>query len=210
MNRRQSGFTLMEVLLATVLLAGGLTLAFATLRSASAVSQRGESIARHSERVRAVEALLRTRLSSALPAAMGVDPNTQQPILFVGEPQRMRFVADVPDYLGRGGPYLHELSVLGSGQQRSLQIGLTMVQSGVEVAESTPVPPEPLATGLEQVSFQYRGIDPERGQLGDWQPQWAWHDRLPLLVRIDIGQGRSQWPPLVVALPQAGGAVAQP
>ncbi len=209
-RRAQAGFTLIEVLLATVLLAGGLALAFATLRSASAVSQRGESIARHSERVRAVEAFLRRRLSGALPVAMGIDQDKQQPLLFIGEPQRMRFVADVPDYLGRGGPYLHDLSVGGSGTARTLRIVLTMVQSASEVEESAPLPPEALAPGLEDVAFGYRGIDPETGQLGDWQPQWELHDRLPVLVRVELRDGHARWPPVVVALPQTGAAVTRP
>jgi general secretion pathway protein J len=59
MNRNVRGFTLIEVLLATVLLAAGLALAFATLRSATAMVQRGESIAQRNERIRAVEGFLR-------------------------------------------------------------------------------------------------------------------------------------------------------
>ena len=51
MKRRAAGFTLVEVMLATVLLAGGLALAFASVRSAMAVSQRGEQIAAESEPV---------------------------------------------------------------------------------------------------------------------------------------------------------------
>jgi general secretion pathway protein J len=41
MSRAARGFTLIEVLLATALLVGGLALAFATVRSALAISQRG-------------------------------------------------------------------------------------------------------------------------------------------------------------------------
>ena len=55
MSRAQRGFTLIEVLLATALLVGGLALAFATVRSALAISQRGEQMAAHNERMRAVE-----------------------------------------------------------------------------------------------------------------------------------------------------------
>ncbi|KDE91782.1 hypothetical protein DF40_016635, partial [Stenotrophomonas maltophilia M30] len=66
MKRRAAGFTLVEVMLATVLLAGGLALAFASVRSAMAVSQRGEQIAAESERMRAVESLLRRQLAGAL------------------------------------------------------------------------------------------------------------------------------------------------
>ena len=47
--RQARGFTLIEVLLATMLLATGLALAFATLRAATATAQRGEAIAERSE-----------------------------------------------------------------------------------------------------------------------------------------------------------------
>ncbi|KAB7765501.1 type II secretion system protein J [Xanthomonas maliensis] len=208
---RAGGFTLIEVLLATMLLVGGLALAFATLRSANAVSRRGEAIAQRSEQLRAVEQFLRGRLAATLPIAMGIDQQSQQPILFVGEPQRMRWAADVPDYLGRGGPYLHDLSLAGDGDARVLQIALTMLQSGKPIEESAALPPERLADGVQQLRLRYRGLDPQSGKLSDWLPQWEWHDRLPLLVQIDIRSNDADWPPLVVALPQAanGGALAR-
>ena len=102
--KTQRGFTLIEVLLATMLLVMGLGLAFATLRSSTAVVQRGELIAQRSERMRAVEGFLRRRLASAQTIAFAIDPSTQQQLRFIGEPQRMRFVSDLPDYLGRGVP----------------------------------------------------------------------------------------------------------
>ncbi|WP_140719825.1 type II secretion system protein J [Pseudomonas sp. Hp2] len=206
---RAAGFTLLEVLLATALLAGGLALAFATLRSAGAVGQRGEAIARQSERIRAVEGFLRQRLASALPVMMERERETGQAVLFVGEPQSMRFVADVPDYLGRGGPYRHALKVEGQAPAQRLQLELAMVQAG-KVVEEAPVSPEQLADALEEVRFGYRGIDPENGKLGDWQDRWQWHDRLPVLVRIDVRSAQGRWPTLLVALPQAGNAGARP
>jgi len=203
---RVSGFTLIEVLLATVLLVAGLTLAFATLRSANTISQRGEAMAARGERMRAVEGFLRRSLTGALPLAMGRDPESQRPLRFVGEPARMRFVADVPDYLGRGGPYLHDLSVDGQAPKLRLQIVLAQVQSAQALTETRPLPPEPLADGLLEVRFAYRGRQDAFGTLGDWQPQWDASDRMPLLVRIDLRDAKGAWPPLVVALPQAPNA----
>lgn len=204
------GFTLIEVLLATVLLVGGLTLAFATLRSATAISGRGEAIAGRSERMRAVEGFLRRRLSGAQAMALEIDSRTLQPVRFVGEPQRMQFVADLPDYLGRGGPYLHDLGVSGDGGQQRLAIALVQVQAGKQITEEKPRPPEPLAEGLREVRFRYRGIDPERGSIGPWQERWEKTDQLPLLVSIELrSDDGTVWPPLVVALRQAGGVEAR-
>lgn len=205
--RRVRGFTLIEVLLATVLLAAGMALAFAIVRSTLAISTRGETIASHNERMRAVEGFLRRRLASALPLPMESEQPGGVPSVFSGDAQQMRFVADVPDYLGRGGPYLHALQVSGSGDTRQLRIGLTLLQAGRVIEESPPRPPELLADGLRQVRLRYRGIDPANGKLGDWQPQWQVPGRMPLLVSIEVIPAAGvAWPPLVVALPQQGAA----
>ena len=58
MKSRASGFTLIEVLLATVLLAAGLALAFATLRSSTALVGRGESMAQRNEHMNSSAYLL--------------------------------------------------------------------------------------------------------------------------------------------------------
>jgi len=203
MNRNVRGFTLIEVLLATVLLAAGLALAFATLRSATAMVQRGETIAQRNERIRAVEGFLRRRISSAQTIAFAVDPNTQRQYRFVGEAQRMRFVADLPDYLGRGGPYLHDLVAADGGSQ--LLASFAMVQSGQAVREAQPRPPEILADDLRAVRFRYRGLDQE-SKLGEWQDRWTAAESLPLQVSIDIESADGQrWPGLVVSLAQGSG-----
>lgn len=202
---RARGFTLIELLLATVLLAAGLALAFATVKSVMAVSARGEAMASRSERVRAVEAFLRRRLASAMPVLIGEGADAGEPQLFIGEPQRLRFVADVPDYLGRGGPYLHDIDLAGGTGPRRLQIALTLVQAGRQIPEQPARMPETLAEGLQAVRFRYRGLDPDSGRLGEWQDQWQAPRRMPLLVSIEIVplQGAA-WPPLTVALPQYG------
>jgi len=201
--RRAAGFTLIEVLLATVLLAAGLTLAFATLRSAGTIGQRGEAMAARSERMRTIEGFLRRRLAAALPVAMGRDDRTMKPQRFIGEPQRLRFVADVPDYLGLGGPYLHDIGVTGQAPAQRMQLQLTQVQAGEVLSAPQAAAPELLADGLVAVRFAYRGIDPQRGQLGDWQNEWADSERLPRFVRIELRDARGPWPSLLVALPQA-------
>lgn len=201
------GFTLIEVLLATVLLVGGLALAFATVRSAMNIAQRGEQMAAQNERMRAVEGFLRRRLSMALPTAAEPPDPTREPLYFLGEAQRMLFVSELPGYLGRGGPYVHELQVQGSGEVKTLELGLTLVQNGERIAETPPRPPEMLADALRDVRFRYRGVDPRNGQLGDWQERWEDSRRLPNLVEVRIVPARgAEWPPLVVVLTQSRAA----
>lgn len=195
------GFTLIEVLIATVLLAGGLTLAFATIGAATRTTQRGEGMAAHSERIRAVEGFLRRRLEAARPVPFNFEPDTGVAERFIGEPDRMRFVADLPDYLGRGGPYLHDFTIEDGGER--ITLGLNMVLAGKVVEESEQRAPEVLAEGLESARFRYRSYAPD-GTLGDWQEKWDTVEQLPLMVEVTLKDRNGEaWPPVIVALPLA-------
>ena len=205
LRMRARGFTLIEVLLATVLLAAGMALAFAAVRSTLAISSRGEAIASGNERMRAVEGFLRRRLVSAMPLPLQRDALSGNASVFTGTPQQLRFVANVPDYLGRGGPYLHTLQVSGSGDRQELRIGLTLLQNGELLEENPPRDSELLAEDLKQVKLRYRGTDPNTGAMGRWQDSWDSPGRMPALVAIEITPARGgAWPPRGVALPQHG------
>ena len=203
----QRGFTLIEVLLATVLLAAGLAVAFATLRAATATAQRGEVLAQRSEHMRAVEGFLRHRIGGARPVAFGVDQDTGIVRRFEGDATRMRFVADLPDYLGRGGPYLHELTIVDGAGGKRLEVTFTLVLGADTFAEAEPRPPELLAA-VQDARFRYRALDADN-RLGDWQERWESPDRLPLQVEVTLrdAHGRT-WPPMVIALPLGGGYTA--
>ena len=209
---RARGFTLIEVLLATALLASMLALGFATLSAATATVRRGELLAHDNERMRAVAGFLRTRIGSARAIGFSLDEQSGGTIRFIGAPDRMRFVADLPDYLGRGGPYLHDLSVTDSGQGKvRLQIVFAQVQNAAQIAETAPRPPEVLADDMASIQFRYRALDAS-GVLGSWQDKWTDPGRLPLQVSVRIvSAGGKAWPDLVIALPvSAGGTTLQP
>ncbi|SEK45415.1 general secretion pathway protein J [Pseudoxanthomonas sp. GM95] len=205
MKRAQAGFTLMEILLATLLLAAGLAVGFATLRAATAMVHRGEVTAARNERIRAVQGFLRSHLASAQAIAYAVDEQKGIASRFAGSAGQMRFVADIPDYLGRGGPYLHDVEVVEDGTR--LQVGLAMVQSGQTIVEPGPArPPELLADHLKSVRFRYRGLLPDGGGLGDWQDGWSQVETLPVQVSIEIeADDGTHWPDMIVTLAQGNG-----
>lgn len=206
MSRRSpiAGFTLIEVLLATMLLAAGLALGFATVRAAGATAERGEAMAARNERMRAVSEFLRSRIGGALAIVFNLDEASGQAQRFLGDARSMRFVADLPDYLGRGGPHLHELNLAGRGDAHALQVDFRMVAAGKTIASADDRPPEPLAEGLRSVRFSYRA-NPNAGskQPTPWQPQWNAAQALPQQVRVQITDKQGPWPDLVIALPQA-------
>jgi len=202
--RRAGGFTLIEVLLATVLLAAGLALAFATLGAATRTAQRGEAIAERNERVRAVEGFLRRRIAATRAVPFAFDPASSLPQRFIGEPDRMRLVADLPDYLGRGGPYLHDFVIEEDGDDVRITVTLLQVLAGEQVQEREPRPPELLVDGLKSAKFRYRALGDDNA-LGEWSDRWDQAEQLPLLVEVTLTDADGHaWPPLVVALRLAG------
>lgn len=202
--RRARGFTLLEVLLATSLLAAALALGFATLRAAGATAQRGEALAERNERIRAVSDFLRRRIGGANGLVFELDASTGASKRFEGNADAMRFMADLPDYLGRGGPHLHALDIgRGDTGALALRVDFRMVQAGQVVAGSAARPPEPLAEDLRQVRFAYRTLT-GTGEFGPWEDTWEDPATLPLQVRVQIADARGAWPDLVVALPVAG------
>ena len=198
--RRSRGFTLVEVLIATVLLAMGLTLAFATITGATQAARRGEALAATSEHERAVEGFLRHRLAGARGVAFEIDPASGLPTRFIGEADRMRFVSDLPDYIGRGGPSLHELRVerMPSGSGVRLTLGLAVVEPAGAAAKPDRAP-EVLVDRARSVRFRYRGLG-ENGAPGEWKDRWTAVEQLPVLVEIQItGEDGRAWPLLTVA-----------
>ena len=204
-RRRSAGFTLIEVLLATVLLAAGLALAFATLTAANGTALRGERLAGESERMRAVEGFVRRRLAAARPLVFET-PADGPPLRFAGEPDRARFVADLPHYLGQGGPHLHDFRIEPDPETRGavrVLVDLRMVLGGEALEDPGGRPPELLAGGLGSASFRYRALNAD-GTAGPWQERWEETEVLPLMVELTLEDpdGRP-WPPVRVLLPQA-------
>src|SRR3546814_4646458 len=96
----------------------------------------------------------------------------------------MRVVADLPDYLGRGGPHLHDVELFDDGDSSRLAVSFTVVAAGRAWPEPDSRPPDTLASQLSEVHFRYRGLD-EENALGEWQEQWESPGVLPLQVSIE-------------------------
>ena len=145
------------------------------------------------------------RLAAAHPFAFEVDERTGDALRFVGEPDRMRFVSDLPPYLGYGGPALHDVTVVTDREGVRLEVSFATVLAGRTWREDPPRPAEPLAADLRSVRLSYRGIDRD-GALTGWLTEWPDPSQLPLQVRIEVeGEREGPWPTLVVALVQGQG-----
>jgi general secretion pathway protein J len=196
MTRPPRGFTLLEIQLAILLLAGLLVLVGTAMTGAQRSMARSEALGARLTELRAVQTFLRRQLQQAVPLPLGpgVDASAR---VFMGEPQEMRFVASLPVQLG-GGLHLQVLRQGGAGGDRWLEIDFArIVDDGAIVPWGSP---QRLLRDAGQLRLAYDGLD-ERGRATGWLPRWPWPQRLPQRVRVDLDAGAPvAWPALLIAL----------
>lgn len=200
--KRTTGFSLVEVMLATALLAAGLALAFTALRNATQATTAAGEGARRAERLRAVQAFMRRQLEGAMALPVEAPAPGQDLVVFEASDERLRFVAPMPGYLSQGGPHVNTFELVrGAG-------GLRLEFRHELLAPEGPVesdrPPEVLLEGLAEAAFDVRALGPD-GLPQPWQSDWENTAEVPRLVRLRarFAEPRARWPDLVVA-PRVG------
>lgn len=199
MRRQAHGFTLIEMIVALSLLAFGLALTFGTLRGATKAIERAEALSQRSERLRAVQGFLRRQLSGAVSMAYAIDETSGAATLFHGQANKVQFIASMPGYLSRGGPYLQTVELVSgeNAQQLMFQYQL-LTPDGPLDAERAP---EVLIDGIAEGGFEFPELD-DQGALTSWEPEWKTNAELPALLRLNLRfvDGRAHWPEFAVAL----------
>jgi general secretion pathway protein J len=196
--RRARGFTLVEVLVATGLLALGLALAFASLRGAARATGHAEQAAQRQERLRAVQGFLRAQLTAAMPIPFEFDADTGQSNFLRVSPTKLEYVASMPGYLSRGGPYLQTLELVAGPRGKRLLFQHQML--GTDGPLKPEREPLVLLDGIDDGRFEVRNIDPN-GKALSWESQWQVSSQLPpmLRLRLKFTDPAMRWPELVAA-----------
>src|SRR3546814_11072520 len=108
--------------------------------------------------MRAVEGFLRRRIASALPIGFATLPDTGEQLRFVGEPTRMRFVADLPDYLGRGGPHLHDVELFADGDSSRLAVSISLVAVAWATTHQNPDTQRTLYSAMYETILRHSSV----------------------------------------------------
>ena len=209
-RQRARGFSLLEVLLAVMLLAMLIGGAYGGIHAAANAMRAGEAAIDRTDRMRTAQEFLRHQLSRVLPLAWASDQNSGTNFVFQASDKRMRFVAPMPGYLSRGGPYVQTLELVNGQDGLQLQFDDAMLNGfDVDKAKSSNVEPVVLLDRIRSGRFQFRTLD-DQGRLTDWSSSWPDPGVTPLMVRIDLVMQpgvQLAWPTLDVPMMLNAGAI---
>lgn len=206
MTRRAAGFTLLEILLALVLMAFAMVGVWGALRTGSRLTQSADISIQRSDRVRAVQAFLRNYLGGAQPQAF-VPAKDQAARMFRGDPRMLTYVAPMPAQLGDGGLFVQKLQFVRAqdGSDYTLQLTYAPLSSDTVSPDSKP---EVLLEHVGDGGFEYL-VAAQRNAPAKWQRTWHDTNGLPLAVHVvadpDWG-GRVGFPEMLIPLRAGNGS----
>ena len=213
-SRQHSGFTLLEVLVAVVIMAVIMTTAFGALRLGGRSWEAGITRATDNERFRTVAALMRRQVSQIIP--MTWPDGTNKRIAFDGASDQLRFVSPAPQQHRQAGLFEYGLSAQRDGPDTNLILSFIPFNPDSEAFQTPAIDQQLLlVAGLQRVSFDYFGSPANAAgrartstQPPSWHQRWdASAQNFPDLIRVtmEVNEGQQAWPELYLALPASGG-----
>jgi general secretion pathway protein J len=197
---RQSGFTLLEIMIATVLLAIMMGLLMGGMRIGADSWGQGERLAERTSRLLVVDNFLRSHLSDVKPLfEIATDPGQAgmpPRLMFGGGPALLEYVGALPPQV-RGGLYRFRLYLAQEGGRSDLKLSMRPFSAG-GAGGGEPIEDLLVLEEVESVRVAYYKKSPAEGE-SRWLEEWK-ESFLPSLIRIDIElRGEPAWPSIVVA-----------
>lgn len=199
-SRDSSGFTLLEILLALVLLAFVMVGVWGALAGATRVSHSADAVMERGEQVRTVQQFLRRYVSTAQMQPWVTDDGGPAR-MFEGDATTMRYVAPLPAQSGHAGLYLQSVS-LEPNTSGGASLELAYEPYAGSAPASGGATTHLLLAGLRGGQFQYLAAA-AYGQQPTWRDSWRAASGLPLAVRIRLDPGwrtRVPFPEMVIPI----------
>lgn len=205
MNRRQAGFTLVELLLAVTLMGLLLALAYGGLSAASRASQSGQEVLADSSRLRVTHQFIRKQMNLMLPLSFvgegSEGGDAEDLVRFEGSTGRITYVGPMPGYLARGGPQVQQLAFVDGPDGLELQFSHAPLL-GYEPDALLDREPVVLLSELQDGGFEFL-LEDEEAESREWVSVWDEPALMPKAVRLDVQFGEDtlvQWPSLVASV----------
>ena len=204
-NRRRSGFTLLELLISVTLLALITTLVAYSIRIGATAWEGSKRVTESWQQQHLVEQFIVRELSQARPVRTGTEQGAR--VAFIGDQRQLRFATLLPAHRGIGGIYYVILGVETEDDEAETErLVLTYWLARSDNFEADPAANQKrtvLLEDLREIEIRYFGAERQR-DAPEWYDAWPDQVRLPEMVRIRFtsATGRSDlFIPLYLARP---------
>ncbi|WP_374086135.1 prepilin-type N-terminal cleavage/methylation domain-containing protein [Methylomicrobium lacus] len=200
------GFTLIEVLVAMVLLSVMMTLLFVSLKISAESWEKGEKKIFEVSETAGVVNFFQRHLVMARP--LWNDFTKEERLFsFQGDRQTLQFVSSFPASAGRAGLQLFTIQLLNENRENVIKVTIAPFYPVAE-GDEWITEEETLIRHVSNFSLAYFGQEAGESQ-SHWQDQWLQRDQLPKLVKIKIDlENQVFWPEMTFELKLAGAADA--
>ena len=195
-GRWQAGFTLLELVVAIVLMGLVLVVLYSGLRLGLNGTDSGEQRAEATNRLRLVQEFLRRQLAQSM-TVYRTNDQQEKVVVFAGQPNGIEFVAPMLTQLGQGGLYRVRIDASDGRLRMRWRLYQANDPSAGEERETV------LLEGVSAMEWAYFGPERDNDQEPPrWRSDWSSTERRPLLVRLNLAQQGEPWPDLVAPLVQ--------
>jgi len=199
---REAGFTLLEIMVAMLMLSLIVTTAFGALRLGERSWEAGIARADETDTLRTVADLLQRQFNQLLPVTWTRESRTY--LAFSGMHDRVRFIAPAPQHRGATG--LFEFTLTAKTHSNSTRLVLEYRLHDPDTDGFQPDGTDRqrvlLIDGIRMATFAYYGSR-IAGDPPQWHSDWSSDtEAFPQLVRVSLiaKPGQRQWPELLLVL----------
>ncbi len=217
------GFTLVELLIALVLVSLITVLLFSGLRLGTRAWDGVERVTEQTAALRIARGFIERTLGQLRPTRVLYD--AEQVSVFAGTAQGIEFVSPLSAHVGISGLYVLRLTALEAGGRSNLVLTRWLLHpevleggdgipewepfDGEGVFSSSGIDDQDLASGaygrtllledVDEFEITYFGVA-EGEDEGDWYEDWLEQPRLPMLVRLRLTTKAQTWPDAQIAI----------
>ncbi|HET9750391.1 MAG TPA: prepilin-type N-terminal cleavage/methylation domain-containing protein, partial [Casimicrobiaceae bacterium] len=170
---RHAGFTLLELIVALVLLGLLSAVLFGSLRLAGQSTDRGDAAAQRAASMRLAQQFLRANLEAQHPLRMR--KIVDWPLLFTGTGDEIRYAAELPARVAGGGVWFYRLAVHTDEPKSPLVLERVVPDLAAEAPpEFTDAERSVLADGIASLKLAYYGRDADAALsvAPTWRERW--------------------------------------
>lgn len=197
-DRREAGFTLVELLVVMTLMSLVMLGLFSAMRSMGQTETRIDTRLALADEFRATVSFLHSSLDRVSSRKLNGQQADVSPLPFAAAPSEMSWVGVMPARYGAGGRHFFRLAVERSNSgDAALVIRFIPWTSDVGALDWSQSQAQVLVDKLVSLDIQYQDL---QNQNAPWRSDWSVVDRLPSAVSLAVRTQSTIWPEIVIAM----------